>query len=149
MDCEYIAFRDHYNPPKEIVPKLSGDRIFLANKKWTQLNMPEVCPFIIEWKAVRLIIYCNLHKSILKEIAEIHFSKLTFLNGSDNNIESVEAINRIYMPQFLSLTIDNNKIINIKSIRKMKCPFLTALDLWNNAVHDGCTLTKISATSLK
>ena len=66
MDCEYIAFRDHFNPPKEIVPKLSSDYIYVNHGKWAQLNMSEVCPSIIEWRAVHLKIYCNLHQSILR-----------------------------------------------------------------------------------
>ena len=62
---------------------LFGDQSALV---WKELSISEICPFIVEWRVTHLNIRFNFHSSIVKEIGEIRFSNIQFLDIQKNNI---------------------------------------------------------------
>ena len=74
---------------------------------------------ISEWQVENLSIGNRLTNTgfiqdprIIKEIQDIHFSHLTSLFLVKDRIESIEGMNRIWMPMLKNLDLSNN--INVK-----------------------------------
>lgn len=78
-----------------------------------------------------------MHPSILKEIGHIDFADLQYLKISGNGLESIEGINRIWMPVLKELWMHHelsdkqkkNFITSIDSLRKANLPLLEVLSI--------------------
>lgn len=67
--------------------------------------------------------------NILRVVSDWPMSSLVRLYLIRNNIESIEAITRIEMPNLEVLVLSYNHITNISSLRKLKSKNLAWLDL--------------------
>ena len=74
----------------------------------------------------------NNRATLVKEIAHIHFTALTYLQLGGNRIESVEGLARVHMPHIQSVSLgtytDNiggNNITSVGVIRKAAWPRLS------------------------
>ena len=65
----------------------------------------------------------------MKEIEEINFPFLSELWLRDNQIESIEGINRISLPKLKALLLGKNQITNVKEVRKISSNELNNIDI--------------------
>ena len=83
----------------------------MAEKKYVK-NM--LFHFLVENKAnPSVYFYYKLgwnNVNILKQIRQIRFPNLQFINLRDNNIESVEGFSHIFMPELDDLFIGNENV---------------------------------------
>ena len=78
----------------------------------------------------------NQRPTLVREIAHIYFTALTWLNLGRNKIESIEGLSRVQVPHICRLylcpcgdSIDGNNITSVKVIRKADWPALEQLDI--------------------
>ena len=115
--------------------------------QWAERGMPAKCINIQQWEVEQLRL-CNQnlnegenqHPSIIKDIRLISFPQLRILNLSQNKIESVEGVPRMWMPRLQELYIctffvnaGENRITRVKDLRKSSL-HLKKLSLCNNWV---------------
>ena len=118
--------------------------------------MKDVCAFISEWKIEELWASSNQISTTLQEISTIKFPKLKKLSFSFNKINSIEGINKIYMPVleqiYLSTNLlkeDNNEITFVTDLKKENFPSLTALAISGQKIKDGSSLFRLQSSKLK
>lgn len=58
----------------------------------------------------------NKNKAMIKEIVNIYFQELKFVELSGNEIESVEGLNRIMIPHLSSLSLCRNTLMKTITI---------------------------------
>ena len=100
-------------------------------ENWHNLNLSAFCDLIIEWKSESIRLDNNRHTNIIKDIQNIKFIKLNELYIRYNNIESIEAIQSIYMPNVQKLSLSENSLIDLSSLRKGHWKNLAELYLCN------------------
>ena len=79
---------------------------------------------------------CNDRATLVKEIAHLHFTALTYLVLTGNRIECVEGLARVQMPHIEQVglgtytdNIDYNNITSVGVIRKAAWPHLQGLSI--------------------
>ena len=70
-------------------------------------------PLIKEWKVSDLWLGWNHHPQIIKDVQEMNFPRLTSLYIYDNDIETVEELNRIWIPQLETLHLSMMSSIKV------------------------------------
>ena len=83
---------------------------------------------MVEWKAKKLSISKYHKDNPIRCIYHIRFTRLSNLDLSDNQMLTIEGIQRISMPSLFALNlsifqcsiVDKNKLISIASLRKTK-----------------------------
>ena len=73
------------------------------------MKMKDICPLMDEWRSTTLYLDQN-NQSFLKEIQDIKFPMLDFIDISCNRIGSVEVFNRIFIPSLQNLYLSNTPI---------------------------------------
>jgi hypothetical protein len=76
----------------------------------------------------------NERATLMREIAHIHFTALTFLHLGDNRIESIEGLARVQMAHIKYVNLctytdntEKNSITSVRVIRKAAWPLLSWL----------------------
>ena len=103
------------------------------------------------------------NKQYLKEIENIKFNKVQLINLCTNGIESVENLNRIWMPSLQKIYLcillfheGGNKICNINLLAKCRWPSLK--ELWirtclmhldDNIINEAVQLSNLSSRKLE
>ena len=75
-----------------------------------------------------------------QQIRDIRFNHLQRLDISRNQIESIEGLNRIWMPHLQKIDIGKNSITRVRVIRKLNCPLLNILNFCTSPPTQSTTL---------
>ena len=78
---------------------INSENVWIAEKQWKDLEMETVCPHIAEWHSDDFHLGLNKEPRILRAISHIDFNRLTRLIIYDNEIDSVECLRNIRMPE--------------------------------------------------
>ena len=93
------------------------DRIDVEFRRIGEEGLSFIYPFIEQWKCTTFENENTLFRTgekcprILKDITNIHFPFLTYLRFDFNNIESVEMLPRIWMPNIAEMNINSSIFI--------------------------------------
>lgn len=79
----------------------------------------------------------NLDSNHIKSLINLKLPyHLTYLSLGCNNIESIQILQNLEIPELQTLKLYGNKIISLKSLRRCRWPKLKILSLEDNPIND-------------